>query len=402
MSVVACGVRLQVALVVGSILTASFIPVTSAAAQVAAPNAAGHVLAEKFARDGDDAEKARLKKKAEAARKEQDRRKADEAEMLALARKEAADRQTEQERLRSQAEAEHLAAETKATEAARSAAEKKATENARIAAENKATEDARIAAEKKAADDALVAAMQESARRAAMEAERNREVERLAERLRQAREAQVAKSEPVRQIPTPHTAPSPSVAQTQIQDAPKTHASATTAASTSDRLTIVVWMQPGNRGIRRTNKSADPLLCSPAGCYVSNGPDEPASFRPGRKALGFAATFGARAGACSNHLGCVFRDVDVQEIGTLIQPVDMRIMHHDRRETFKADTLSDCTAGPGQLNCRRSIVGPDYVIWVVPEHLAARAGSDALERLANSPAADSEQAALPPIPARHH
>jgi hypothetical protein len=91
-------------------------------------------------------------------------------------------------------------------------------------------------------------------------------------------------------------------------------------------------MAPGNYGIRRNGpKIADPILCAPDGCYVSEGPDRPARFLPGHRALGFGNTWGARAGACQGRLGCVFRGIELGDLPAYLQPVDMHILRHDRR-----------------------------------------------------------------------
>lgn len=159
-------------------------------------------------------------------------------------------------------------------------------------------------------------------------------------------------------------------------------------------MTVLLLMQPGDRGIRRHNKTADPLLCNGGGCFVSNGPDAAASFLPGRKALGFGRTFGARAGACSNTLGCVFRDVELGALPVALQPVDMRVMHHDRREPQTVDTPADCRTHAGRLMCRRTIQAGNYTMWVVREDIARAAGPAALEQALADGLAESEQVAV--------
>jgi hypothetical protein len=147
------------------------------------------------------------------------------------------------------------------------------------------------------------------------------------------------------------------------------------------RFTVLLIMAPGNYGIRRNGpKVADPILCAPEGCYVSQGPDRPAHFLPVRKALGFGNTFGARAGACRQRLGCVFRGVDLADMRGFLQPVDLHILKHDRRRPQAVSGDSACRMNAGRLLCTRGVYADDYAIWIVPERLADAAGPAALEQ----------------------
>lgn len=147
------------------------------------------------------------------------------------------------------------------------------------------------------------------------------------------------------------------------------------------RYAILVRMEPGHRGIRKHNRTADPVICVDDSCYVSNGPEAAAAPMPPRRALGFLRTWsGARAGACNHSLGCVFRDVELGPQSSWIQPVDMRLVRHDRREAQRVEGPSDCSWTRGRLACTRAIRSHDYVIWIVPESLAQIAGPDSLMR----------------------
>jgi hypothetical protein len=139
-------------------------------------------------------------------------------------------------------------------------------------------------------------------------------------------------------------------------------------------------MQPGDRGIRRHNKSADPVLCGEGECYISNGSSREANLLPARKALGFFRTWGQRAGACNNSLGCVFRGVDLARLDRLLMPVDMRVVRHDRREMREVMATSKCHLDRGRLACTDTVHSDDYMMWIVPEALAIKAGAEALER----------------------
>ena len=145
------------------------------------------------------------------------------------------------------------------------------------------------------------------------------------------------------------------------------------------RVTVLMIMAPGTYGIRRGASVADPVLCTTDGCYVSNGADIPARFMPRRRALGVGNTFGARAGACRQSLSCVFRDVAF-EYPALLQPVDLHVLKHDRRRPQRILTDSDCRVAAGRLTCSRGVYAEDYVLWIVPERIAAMAGPEVLEQ----------------------
>ena len=146
------------------------------------------------------------------------------------------------------------------------------------------------------------------------------------------------------------------------------------------RVTVLIHLAPGNYGIRRGRSTADPILCLPDGCYVSHGTDRPARFLPGRRALGFANTWGERAGACREQLACVFRDVDLGRLPGYLEPVDLHILKHDRRRGQEVATSSACAVDDGRLICHAGLYTADYAMWIVPERLAAAAGPAALQR----------------------
>jgi hypothetical protein len=148
-----------------------------------------------------------------------------------------------------------------------------------------------------------------------------------------------------------------------------------------NRVTVLLVMAPGSYGIRRGGALvADPVLCMRDGCYVSAGADRPATFLPGRKALGLRNTWGARAGACRNALGCIFRSVELGTLPAFLQPVDLHIFKHDVRAGFAVLADSDCAIGAGRLTCRHGIDAETYTLWVVPERLAQTLGPAGLER----------------------
>ncbi|OYW54009.1 MAG: hypothetical protein B7Y80_00830 [Hyphomicrobium sp. 32-62-53] len=144
------------------------------------------------------------------------------------------------------------------------------------------------------------------------------------------------------------------------------------------RVTVLLVMEPGKKGIRRFNKTADPVLCEGSLCFVSNGAAEPARVMAMRKTLGPGNTFGKRAGACRNKLTCVFRGVTLDGAAT-IQPVDLKVLVHDRREARAVSGDASCRVVAGRLSCGRTVVAAGYRAWIVPERIAEQAGPQALE-----------------------
>lgn len=346
------------------------------------------------------AKAAEATRRAEAERRAEDERRIAEAKAAEEARITAA-----LEAQRAREDAERRQAEAKAAEVARQAAARAAEEEARRIAETLAAARAREEAQRMAAAEArriaeLPAAAEldkrrEAERQQAMAAEREAEAQRVSERLREARQS---RQEQARSVEAPIEAPVVADSQPVGHGSPASDAPGRTGPPVPlpERVTVLMLLEPGDRGIRRHNKTADPLLCNGQGCYVSNGPATEAAFLPGRRALGFGRTFGGRAGACSNRLGCVFRNVEYAAIAGLVQPIDMRVMRHDRREPTTLDGVSDCVASKARLACRRTIETGSYVLWIVPEALAEAVGPDLLEQALADGLPRSEQAALPP------
>ncbi len=144
------------------------------------------------------------------------------------------------------------------------------------------------------------------------------------------------------------------------------------------RATILLVMQPGQRGIRRINKLADPVICIGSQCYVSGGADRDAKSMSRARVFGTVNTLGARAGACRHKLGCVFRNVEIGRDGAWLQPVDLRLVRHDRRQASRVWIDPTCAVRRGDILCRRPVSGPTYQLWVVPERVARQAGQQAL------------------------
>lgn len=176
-------------------------------------------------------------------------------------------------------------------------------------------------------------------------------------------------------LPTaaPVTHPAPGVETGSLDNAPEWH------NRQIERVTVLLAIEPGRRGIRRLGKTGDPILCLGETCYVSRGAEDRARRMTRRRAFGTVNTLGNRAGACRNSLACVFRDVRLQGGKATIQPIDLRIMRHDRRETTRVTADRTCRIVDKRLTCARPVVSETYTAWIVPEDLAVEAGVRILE-----------------------
>jgi colicin import membrane protein len=121
------------------------------------------------------------------------------------------------------------------------------------------------------------------------------------------------------------------------------------------------------------------MLCVQEVCYIGSGPGTPARKLARGTAFGPGIALGSRAGACNNTLGCVFRDIDLEAASALIQPIDLRIVRHDRREAAEARPDDSCTVSSGRLSCRGGVSSTTWRAWIVPEPTAERAGADVLQ-----------------------
>jgi hypothetical protein len=144
-------------------------------------------------------------------------------------------------------------------------------------------------------------------------------------------------------------------------------------------------MQPGSSGIRFGSKTADPVICLDQWCYVSNGPNVPAKLMSRASALGPVNTLGLRAGACRQSLTCIFRGLDIAayfKAGARqanLQPIDLRYLHHDRRQAMPLTVDAGCALVQRQVICATAIKGKDWTAWIVPETLAVEAGVEVLQ-----------------------
>jgi colicin import membrane protein len=296
-------------------------------------------------------------------------------------------RHAEEERLAAERRAEEerrIADEQRAAEERRIAEEKKrADEEHRLAEEKRRAEDERIAAEKRAEEERRVAeekrAAEENQKRLA--AEREAEHVKLTQRLlrmEQERNARKALTEKEPKEPMGLGAKSP---DTSPDAAPRATAPAVaSSAPPTTRVTVLLVMEPGTNGIRRYGKkTADPVLCSGQTCWVSTGADSSATVMTRGQALGPANTLGRRAADCNQHLACTFRELDLKAASASVQPIDLRVMRHDRRQPLALEADPTCRLSGSVLVCDRVFATGTWRAWVVPEALAAKAGPETLE-----------------------
>ena len=334
-------------------------------------------------------------------REAEEQRKAAETRRLAEiaaqdeARRVTQQRQREAESQRKAAEV-RMMAELAAQEEARRAEQEKlhrAAEERRLAAERLlAEEDMRRAAQTKA-----VAEMAERTRQAELarqyDQEEARAVRHEVARLETLREAENQRlSDRLREIRQPRSGEAMTMLPPFGLGGPRStdvyadqdNQDDLGSSRNSTRVTILLLMEPGNRGIRRFNKTGDPILCLDRSCYVSQGAAQPASEIARSRAFGPGVALGSRAGACENSLTCVFRNVDLGGRSAEVQPIDLRVLRHDRRELRAVEADRTCRITSGQLTCRRPVIADSYTLWIVPEAIAERAGAMALETAVRS------------------
>lgn len=393
-----------------------------AARQVSAKREAEEARVIEEARKADETKRAAELAAAEEARKVAEARRIAEAKELEARRIEAerlaeATRRAQNERLADEArraEVQRIEAARRAEEAARVAAEVRKAEQAaearkaeQVAEARRAEQAARIAEEAKRTEDSrrdIKRATDEDMRRVGA-LEIDAEVDRVAARLRAIREQHMARhvrpeerspeTPTVAPTPTPSNVPTGAIGRLGVLPPPVT-APETRASDRADaaevhqaadlktpedrsyhsgyhngRVTILLQMDPiAQRG--RRHESMDPILCVTDGCYVSNGPHQPASFMPGRRATRFGNAISRRAGACNHAYTCVFRDIEIGALPAEVQPVDIRVLRHDRRTPETIETLSTCRGSDNRLACTGVIQGDGFKMWVIPESVAAR------------------------------
>ena len=295
-------------------------------------------------------------------RERQEREKAAKAEQARRALEEEKARIAREDELQHQRDTERKEAQDKAAQ--REQESRRLTE--RLRAARKAREEERV---RKQADAVEAEVRRAEQARRASQAMRKR-ADHLAMRLEANRRARLA-AERLQPPPSPAINPdatSPIATGSTHEPPPAAKLGA------ANRATVLLVMTPGRRGIRRWNKSADPMLCVEENCYISRGEDKSADRISRSKGFGPGIALGKRAGACSNQLACVFRDIDLVGARAWMQPVDLRILRHDRRESRMVAADPTCSLARGRLDCRQTVESEDYRAWIVPEAVAREAG----------------------------
>jgi len=380
------------------VLAAAMSGVMLTASPVIAANDAAHTLADKFSRAAQDAERAEAAKKAEAKRaraaeralqqrrQAEARRKVYEEDMQARARAEAAARRAKAKRLAK----ERARAEEKRRRAVTARLAKEADEK-RLALEQRKAESARLA--KQAMDERLVEERRKAAKdRAELEALRAQEAWRIVRKFQRARKQRMREASakknglggprpPVAELddPRPHDESGLRSPVAELDESWPEKDNRQLATKYPARVTVLVLMEPRNRGWRRSKKAAYPVLCVGRRCYISAGAENTANALSRLRVLGPINSLSRRAGPCNNQLACVFRGVTLDRNPSHIQPIDMGLLRHKRRDIRKAAPDRTCAVTRGSLHCTSVIIAHRYRAWIVPEAVAEEAGPKALE-----------------------
>ena len=214
-----------------------------------------------------------------------------------------------------------------------------------------------------------------------LEARREAELKRLSEKLKRATDAHVPKP------PGPPTEPAWTTeviaAGGPVDPGQRSSLGARPSDDASDdksilgRATILMALNP--TGSPR-EPVADPILCVTSGCYVSNGPQAPATYHSFGETLSIGGRLTRRAGSCNNARACIFRSVDLGVATTaLLQPLDLRQNRYDRLEKHEVKIDATCKTIDGRLSCSRPVRTPTATLWIVPEHVARTIGPELLE-----------------------
>jgi len=327
------------------------------------------------------------KRAEEARRLAEEQRLAEEKRIAEEKRAEEARRLAEEQRL---AEEKRIAEEKRAEEARRLAEEQRLAEEKRVAEEKRAEEARRVAEEQRLAEEKRIA----EERQKRLAAEREAEHTRLTEKLLKLQQQRAERKQLTERAPMGLGAPAAPVIAAPAKTEPP-HTAVVTAPAPATRVTILLVMDSGTNGIRRFGKkTADPVICSGPTCWVSSGTSRSSLTLARGQALGPANTLGRRAAACNQHLACVFRDVDLKTRAASIQPIDLRIMRHDRRQPLTLEADHSCRVSGGTLVCDKVFATSTWRAWVVPESVAAKAGPAAIEAALESRLGIKPSAAL--------
>jgi colicin import membrane protein len=75
----------------------------------------------------------------------------------------------------------------------------------------------------------------------------------------------------------------------------------------------------------------------------------------------------------------VFRNIELTGASAVIQPVDLRILKHDRRAAIEVRIDATCRIERRAIVCNERQSSGDYRISVIPEAIAREGGGSALQ-----------------------
>ena len=238
-----------------------------------------------------------------------------------------------------------------------------------------------------------------------LEARRDAELNRLSEKLKRAAAARGPQPAEVLVSPTwttdvttATTVPGLDEAQRSALGAlPSTNDLGAAASDVTLRglASVLMVMAPSDGRMHNPERAADPILCMADGCYVSSGAQAPATFLSFGQSLSFVGRLGRGAGACNHTRVCVFRNVDMGPATAPVQPVDLKMVRHDRRELREAKIDTSCKIIGGHLSCSRPVRTASYTLWIVPEQVAREAGAEALSAAVDAGLQTAQSAGLP-------
>jgi hypothetical protein len=328
---------------------------------------AAHALAERFAAGTGSQEQISEQSKTE------------ETEILERARSEAAVR----EALASKAQSEAVARLNRATELKRQAEALRAAQKQLLESQAAAAETASDMKPEPVAETDTVPTVDQTAAADQERLDRARETSELSEKLKHVRETR----------PTGAMGLGMSPAEVATPNAPVTEAAPSQdqrllpreAVRNATSVTVLLVMEPGTTGIRMGSQTADPVICLDQWCYVSTGTETPAKVMSRGATLGPINTLGLRAGACRKSLTCIYRGLDIAAYfaagakAASLQPVDLRYLHHDRRQAMPLRIDNGCSAQRSEIRCAKALHGKGWTAWIIPENLAVEAGADGLQ-----------------------
>ncbi len=220
-----------------------------------------------------------------------------------------------------------------------------------------------------------------------LEARREAELKRLSEKLKRASAARAAL--PADPKPAPawvtEVAATPADVATEFAVAPsrfglgaRPSQEAEFSLGRGGRATILMVLAPTGTRQRDSERGSDPILCVTSGCYVSNGAQAPATYHSFNASLSLGGRLGRGAGECNHSSVCVFRNVDLGAGPAMVQPINLRLVRHDRREQREVSVDDSCRVVDGRLSCSRPVRTASYTLWVVPETIARDIGPEML------------------------